>query len=73
MASESAKRAAAAANEPALAMSLREFCNRHSISLSMFYLLEERGKAPRTMRVGGRRLVSVEEAARWRKQRTVTA
>jgi predicted DNA-binding transcriptional regulator AlpA len=55
------------------AMSLREFCNRHSISLSFFYLLEERGQAPRTMKVGGRRLVSTEEAARWREQQTATA
>jgi predicted DNA-binding transcriptional regulator AlpA len=55
------------------AMSIREFCNRHSFSLSFFYLLEERGQAPRTMQVGGRRLISVEEAARWRAQRTTDA
>jgi predicted DNA-binding transcriptional regulator AlpA len=54
-------------------MSIPEFCNRHGISLSFFYLLQERGQAPHTMKVGGRRLVSVEEAARWREQRMATA
>jgi predicted DNA-binding transcriptional regulator AlpA len=70
MTKESKRRAADA---PAMAMSLREFCNRHGFSLSFFYLLEERGQAPRTMQVGGRRLVSIEEAARWREQRIVAA
>jgi predicted DNA-binding transcriptional regulator AlpA len=65
----SEKRAAAAANLPSLAMSIPEFCQRHNISLSFFYLLRERGEAPQTMRVGGRRLISIEEAARWRRER----
>jgi predicted DNA-binding transcriptional regulator AlpA len=73
MTTESARRAERAAKAPALAMSIPEFCNRHGISLSFFYLLQDRGEAPQTMKVGGRRLVSVEEAARWREARTVAA
>lgn len=69
----SAKRAERAVNAPPLAMSIPDFCTRHGISLSFFYLLSERGEAPRTMKVGGRRLISVEEAARWREQRIAAA
>jgi predicted DNA-binding transcriptional regulator AlpA len=67
--------AAAAASKiaPSLAMSLQEFCSRHSISVSSFYVLEKKGLAPRIMKVGGRRLISTEEAARWREQHTVAA
>jgi hypothetical protein len=55
-----------------LVFTLDEFCAAHSISRSYFYLLQKRGEAPRTMSgVGDRRLITVEEAKRWREARTV--
>jgi predicted DNA-binding transcriptional regulator AlpA len=58
---------------PPLAMSIIEFCKAHRISVAFFYELDGKGEAPRTMRVGGRRLISIEEAARWREANTVSA
>jgi predicted DNA-binding transcriptional regulator AlpA len=55
---------------PPLAFSIEEFCHLHGFSRSFFYVLEQRGLAPRTMRLGTRVLISVEEAARWRAERT---
>ena len=48
--------------------SVREFCTAHRISDHMFFKLQRQGIAPRTMRVGGRTLISVEAAAEWRCQ-----
>ena len=48
------------------AMSLGEFCSRHGISRSSFYLLKKAGEAPRLMQVGDRVLISREAAAEWR-------
>ncbi len=47
--------------------SIQQFCEAHNISRAKFYLLLNEGKGPRLMRVGKRRLVSVESAADWRK------
>ena len=60
------------ATTPKLALTIREFCDAHNISHAFFYLLQQRGEGPRVMRVGSRRLISVEEAARWRAARTST-
>jgi predicted DNA-binding transcriptional regulator AlpA len=51
------------------AMSLGEFCSRHGISRSSFYLLKRAGEAPRLMQVGNRVLISREAAAAWRRER----
>jgi hypothetical protein len=51
------------------AYSLAEFCQRHRISLQLFYKLMQQGLAPVTFRVGTRVLVSKEAAARWRRDR----
>jgi predicted DNA-binding transcriptional regulator AlpA len=48
------------------AYSIAEFCARHSISRCTFYNLDRDGKAPKTFRVGSRRLISKEAAAAWR-------
>lgn len=53
-----------------LAMSIPQFCDRHGISTAFFYLLQERGQAPRTMRLGSRVLITIEEAQRWREEQT---
>jgi len=47
--------------------SVDEFCSAHAISRAMFYKLRADGKAPRTMSVGSRTLVSYEAAADWRR------
>ncbi|MEI9401149.1 transcriptional regulator [Mesorhizobium argentiipisi] len=49
------------------ANSIPEFCVAHGISRSTFYNLKKVGKAPRTMHVNGRELISVEAQADWRK------
>jgi hypothetical protein len=46
-----------------------EFCHQHQISVGMYYKLRAAGLAPREMRVGRRRFISVEAAAEWRRAR----
>jgi hypothetical protein len=53
-----------------LSLSVAEFCERHNISIGHFYALKKKGLAPRVMKVGLRTLISAEEAARWRAERT---
>ncbi len=53
------------------AYSIKTFCLAHGISLAMFFKLQREGLAPRTMHVGARRMISREEAARWRAAMTV--
>jgi predicted DNA-binding transcriptional regulator AlpA len=47
--------------------SVDEFCSAHAISRAMFYKLRADGRAPRTMSVGSRTLISYEAAADWRR------
>jgi hypothetical protein len=61
--------AAEAAHGEADAYSLAEFCQRHRISLQLYYKLKQQGLAPRTFFVGTRVLVSKEAAAEWRRER----
>lgn len=49
------------------AYSILQFCAAHGISRASFYNLVTAGKAPRTMKVGGRVLISKEAAADWRR------
>jgi predicted DNA-binding transcriptional regulator AlpA len=49
------------------AVSIDAFCKAHSISRATFYNLMKRGKAPKTLVVGRRRLVSDEAAVEWRR------
>jgi hypothetical protein len=55
---------------PTFALTMPEFCVSHNISEAFYYMLQKDGRGPRTMRVGRRRLISVEEARRWREERT---
>jgi len=55
---------------PALALTIPEFCSAHGISQAFYYELQKAGRGPRTMHVGRRRLISVEEAQRWRAEHT---
>lgn len=49
-----------------MAFSIKEFARTHSISRTHLYTLFKVGMGPDLMRVGGRRLVSVEAAKKWR-------
>ena len=51
------------------AHSISQFCARNNISRSFFYKLKKCGKAPRTMEVGGRQIVSPEAERDWRLER----
>jgi predicted DNA-binding transcriptional regulator AlpA len=44
-----------------------EFCDDNRISRTSFYRLLATGRAPKTMMVGHRRLISREAAAEWRR------
>lgn len=52
-----------------LAMSIPEFCEAHGFSTALFFKLQRKGLAPRTMKLGVRTLISFESAAEWRAQR----
>lgn len=47
---------------------ISEWCERNRISRSLFYILDRRGEAPHTFRVGKRRLVSCEADVEWRRE-----
>jgi predicted DNA-binding transcriptional regulator AlpA len=53
--------------------SVDEFCSAHAISRAMFYKLRADGRAPRTMAVGSRTLISYEAATEWRRACESTA
>ena len=50
------------------AYSVAAFARAHAISAAMFWKLLRSGRAPDTMQVGRRTLISAEAAARWRAQ-----
>jgi hypothetical protein len=52
-----------------LAFTVEEFCRQHSLGISTYYRLAARGEGPETMKVGGKRLISIEAAAAWRRSR----
>jgi hypothetical protein len=54
---------------PRGAYTIREFCVSHGFSEAMYFKLKQRQLTPDEMSVGHRRLISVEAAARWRRQR----
>ena len=46
-----------------------EWCRRHGISIATYYNLKAAGQAPEEAVVRGRRLVTKEAAAKWRRER----
>ena len=50
------------------AYSIKEFCFQHGISRTKFYDLIRNGLAPKMMKLGKRRLISVEAAKEWREK-----
>jgi hypothetical protein len=51
------------------AYSIHEFCERHRISLQLYYKLRQKRLTPVEFRVGTRVLISKEAAAEWRRER----
>lgn len=50
------------------ALTYSDFCAEYSLSMSFLYELLAAGKGPKVMRVGGKRLISVESAEAWQRQ-----
>jgi hypothetical protein len=50
------------------AFSITEFCQLHGISRATYYNLKKLGKAPKEMEVLGRKLISDESGAAWRRR-----
>ena len=53
--------------EPA-AYSVAEFAEAHGFARSYFYVMLREGTAPKTIKLGRRRLITREEAQRWRER-----
>ena len=51
------------------AYGIEEFCQRHRISVALYYKLKQRRMTPVEFHVGGRVLISKEAAALWRRER----
>lgn len=47
------------------ALSVESFCEQFGISRSFFYKLRRQGKAPRTLTIGRRRLITPDAIAEW--------
>jgi hypothetical protein len=54
---------------PLAAYTIREFCEAHRISETMFFKLRNAGLGPREMRVLRKVIISIEAAAEWRRER----
>jgi hypothetical protein len=53
---------------PSLAFTIAEFCDSHRFSRSHYYNLKRLGLGPDESDVGGVIIITVESAARWRRQ-----
>jgi hypothetical protein len=56
---------------PRACFTINEFCAAHGISPAFYYKLKSLGLGPDEMKIGSRRLISFEAAARWRAEREV--
>ena len=52
-----------------LAMTIELFCRSHSMGKNTYYKLQANGKGPTEIRLGTKVLISVEDAAEWRRSR----
>ncbi|HUG62134.1 MAG TPA: hypothetical protein VMP03_09820 [Methylomirabilota bacterium] len=59
--------------QPRAAYSINEFCEAHGVSRATYYNWQKAGVGPREMEVIGRKLISVEAAADWRREREAAA
>jgi hypothetical protein len=58
---------------PGGSFTIREWCAFRRISVAMFYKMRQEGWAPKTMSVGGRKLISTEADDAWRREREAAA
>lgn len=58
---------------PPLCFTIAEFCASHRIGQSKYYELREAGLGPDEIRLGGKVLVTIEAAQRWRAARDAEA
>lgn len=49
-------------------LSVEQFCELHDISRSFFYKLKKQGKAPKTLQIGARRIITPEAVKDWQAQ-----
>jgi hypothetical protein len=54
---------------PPAAYSIKQFAAAHGISLSTYFKLQREGLGPKEMKVLGRKMISLESAAAWRRAR----
>jgi hypothetical protein len=55
------------------AYSITSFCEAHALSPAMYFKLRAMGLGPAEMEIGRRKAISIESAAKWRKQREAAA
>jgi hypothetical protein len=55
------------------AFTVPEFCEAHRISQAKYYEIKKEGWGPAEMVVGRRRVIAVESAERWRREREAAA
>jgi hypothetical protein len=55
------------------AFTVPEFCAAHRISVAKYYEIKKEGWGPAEMVVGRRRIIAVESAERWRREREAAA
>lgn len=54
--------------EDSKSLSIKKFCELHDFSVSFFYKLKKKGRAPKVMKVGERRIITPEAVQDWRNQ-----
>jgi hypothetical protein len=52
-----------------MALSIKQFCKLHGISVDTYFRMQRAGLGPAVMKVGHRTLISRESAAAWRRAR----
>jgi hypothetical protein len=67
------KRMRRARGPPSCAFTIQEFCDTHRISRAHYYNMRKLGLGPDEARVGDRVIITLESAARWRRQREKAA
>jgi hypothetical protein len=55
------------------AMSIRQFCRAHDLSIDSYYRMAREGSGPEIMKVGHRTLIARESAEAWRRAREAAA
>jgi hypothetical protein len=53
------------------AFTISEFCEAHRVSKSWLYQQWTLGRGPRVKQIGTKKIITVEDAAEWRRQREI--